>query len=158
MNALRWLHKNSFIVHMIVMMLTFYGAPILVSAVFYPHFIQPLTSAMLSGLILLSMGIASFKVGVIATDTITAALDRAVLRDLASRPEKPSIIAPVIDYGSPNTLVIDENVSSLGAAVTELQSVNLTDAPAVVSSDSTETVVAPKKKRGPRVKTSKKEA
>jgi len=153
MNVLRWLHKNSFIVHMIVMMLAFYGVPVLVSALFYPHFIQPLTTAMVSGLILLSMGIASFKIGVAVTDAITAALDRAVLRDLESRSEKAPDGSPTVDFDSPNTLIVDRNMMSLGSAVIALQASSEPEAPAPPA----ETVMVQKKKRGPRAKTPKKE-
>jgi len=148
MSALRWLHKNEFLVHMFVMIVSFYGIPIAVSLLLYPSFIQPLITAMVSGLIIVAIGAVSFRVAIAATDAVKSALDRAVLRDITSRPEPMSQPADkIIDYTSPNTLLLDEDVQALKDAVAAMGEVGSAIAP-VSESDANSTSIAPKKRRG----------
>ena len=148
MSALRWLHKNEFLVHMFVMIVSFYGIPIAVSLLLYPGFIQPLITAMVSGFIIVAIGAVSFRVAIAATDAVKSALDRAALRDIGSHEaSSPRDRDNVIDYTSSNVLVVEENLSALREAVASMGEVGSAIAP-VSESDANSTSIAPKKRRG----------
>jgi len=148
MNFLRWLHKNEFVVHMLVMSVVFYAIPGIIAFTLYPNLVQPLVTAMLSGLVLLSIGAISFRVAVLATDAVKSALDRAVLRDIESQESSSHrVIDRVVDYTSSNVLVVEENLSALKDAVAAMGEVGSAIAP-VSEADAGSTSIAPKRRRG----------
>ena len=139
-SILKWLHKNENLVHMAVMLLVFYGIPTASLAVVYPSLVAPLTHSALMGLTLIALLFVSYRVATYVTDKVKNAVAQAAIeqiRDVSlslSKVEKDSIV----DYTSPNMLVVDSSKTEKVAEVVQ-------------------PVPVEKKKRAPRAKTVKKE-
>ena len=138
---LKWLHKNENLVHMAVMFLVFYGIPTAVLSIVYPSLVGPLTNSALVGLVLIALLFVSYRVATFATGTIKNAVAQAAIEQiretsaLVNKIEKDAIV----DYTSPNMLVLDASKSEKKSA------------------EVVQPVPVEKKKRAPRAKSVKKE-
>ena len=147
---LKWLHKNEGLVHMSTMLLTFYGVPTAVLAVFYPNLVEPLVNSAIIGLALISLLYVSYKTASFATEWIKRAVTQATLdeiRDLSLRNSKSD---PTVDLESSNVLAVNNVTDETRDAVENLKS--------AASETAIEPVPVEKKKRAPRAKTVKKES
>lgn len=146
-SILKWLHKNDALVHMVVMLLVFYGIPTAALAVVYPSLVAPLTNSAIVGLTLVFLLYVSYKAASAVTDMIKNAAARSLLDQIRNLPVVPASPekAPIVDYTSSNVLVVGSTSSEKKQDT-------------VAKSASTLAQQEPaKKKRGPRAKTVKKE-
>lgn len=147
-SILRWLHKNDALVHMSIMLLVFYGIPSATLAIVYPSLVAPLANSALMGLTLIFLLFVSYRAASAVTTMIKNAAARALLdqiRDVSLLSEAPKK-EPVVDYTSPNMLVI-------GSSSQEKKQ----DAPAKAVEAIVTQVPVEKKKRAPKAKLQKKE-
>ena len=140
-SILKWLHKNEYLVHMSVMLLVFYGIPTAGLAFIYPSLVAPMTHSALMGVALIALLFVSYKAATRVTDMIKNAVAQAAIeqiRDATALVDKIEKDA-VVDYTSPNMLVVDSLKSEKKAA------------------EVVQPVPVEKKKRAPRTKPVKKE-
>jgi hypothetical protein len=144
-SILKWLHKNESIVHASVMFVAFYGIPAIGLAFFHPSLVTPLMHSAVVGLILMLLLFVSYKAATVATEAIKSAVTHAALEQIReysiSNNLNMTTSDHVVDYTSPNTLVVENISGEMKEAVTALKA-------AVESAPKPDvTVQSPSKKR-----------
>ena len=115
---LKWLHRNELLVHMVVLLLVFYGIPVVYLSFTNSTLIAPVINSAISGFTLITLFLISYKVAVSVTDLVKIAVEKAAIeqiRDsaaLITKIEKDAIV----DYTSPNMLVVTSHKSEKMAA------------------------------------------
>jgi len=148
MSLIKWLHKNEMLVHMSVMLVVFYALTGAVSDAFYPPLVEHLMTTMVSALILLCLGVASFKAATAATEAIKNAVTQATLEQMRDiNLEAMKVKDKVTDLSSANVLVVQNPLEALRDQVETLKE----------AAEAPPAQIVEKKKRAPRAKSVKKE-
>lgn len=154
-SILKWLHKNESIVHASVMFVAFYGIPAIGLAFFHPSLVAPLMHSAIVGLVLMLLLLVSYRAATVATEAIKSAVTHAALEQIREYTISNNVSMmtsdPVVDYASPNTLVVENISGEMKEAVTALKA-------AVESVPKPDVTVqsSPKKRRGRQSKPAKK--
>lgn len=155
-SILKWLHKNDSMVHMIVMLLVFYGMPIATLSILYPGLVAPLANSALAGVTLIFLLFVSYRVASSVTEWIKGAVISTTLDqmpDLTSAAPKAQKDR-IIDLTSPTTMIVENISTETKEAIANLSTVkDASSSPAEV----VQPVPVEKKKRTTRSKSVKKE-
>lgn len=147
---LKWLHRNELLVHMVVMLLVFYGIPVTSCFFTHPELVASLIDSAIAGFTIVLLFYISFRAAAFVTDFIGSLAIKVELK-VSDEPEPQTEKDKIVDYTSPNMLVVNAAPSESDVSATVVTS-KPKPVEVVVQQEPVE-----KKKRAPRAKSVKKE-
>lgn len=104
-SILTWLHRNEFLVHVVMCILVFYGIELTLAEFFYPPAVEMIFTSIVSAMFIIGVFTISFKVSCMVTEAIKNAVTFAAMQN-AARPLHEIATDKSLDLSSDSVIVV----------------------------------------------------
>ena len=104
-SILTWLHRNEFLVHVVMCILVFYGIQLTLAEFFYPPAVEMIFSSIVSAMFIIGVFTVSYKVSCMVTEAIKNAVTLAAMQH-AARPLHEIATDKSLDLSSESVIVV----------------------------------------------------